>query len=158
MFGFLNSTLNKVLAGVVVGLLVIAGVLYWQYGRSQDKLVEARVDAGQAQATVKDQQKTLDQNNKSADVTDKTQVQVVTETKVIRETADQIEARVQKRIQQIRDQAASAPKTPEGEKKTKDAVSKARLDGLWELFCTQAASKPECAAYVPKPSASGASQ
>jgi flagellar basal body-associated protein FliL len=158
MFNPFKSVASKILATVTLVAISLAGIFYWQYSSQQKTLVTTKVELGKAQAKIEEQQKTLEQKKESDKVTDKVQIQVVTETKLLKETTAQIEARVRDRIRELRASLPHDSRDAQVIDALNHEISKVRMQGLWEMFCVNNPHSSDCKDYVPAAPAPGASK
>ena len=86
----------------------------------------------------KEEDKITDQINQTTVVT------VIREVEKLVVDQEKIDNEVDRRVREIEKKYASAPKSPESDRERSDAISAARIDGLWEQYCHGVPNEADC--------------
>lgn len=146
--GFLSPTLILVLVLVAVAAALYGGFRYLIHDNQ-----ELTEDKAKQEVVISVQADTIDKDTKSAVVTEKVTTEVVVESKKVVDTHQRVTAKTEAKVEQINAQAAAAetaaPTTQDKEvieTARIEKVSAARIDGLWEKYCSAAAEAQGCKA------------
>lgn len=128
---------------VIIALLVVMAIGWYAIkGLSKENTALVATNAVQGQ-TLKDAGATEALTEKTDAVTEESSVktiQAVTKLDVDQKVVDN---EVQKQVADIKREYADKPATPENIKQRADAISIARINGLWDTYCAGASNKDQ---------------
>lgn len=137
--------------GIAIAVAVLLAVAFFAtrhfYGENQ----KLKKENTQQEVTIGSQKKAIELDQKSDAITDKVSMQVALETGKITKKHEQIAQDTQEKVDKInedhkvqQDAAPTEAQKAEIETARINAVSAARIDGLWSAYCQAAPTAEEC--------------
>lgn len=139
---FKLNLLEKLAIVFIVAILGYVGYNWWQ-GKKVDKLEV--VNAVQ-QGVIKSQEQTIQIASDVAEIKEIINVQVQQDERKVEKKHQEIKQKTEQREADINIQFAQEPVTAESVVAKHEEISKVRIDGLWEAYCSEAADAIQCIA------------
>lgn len=141
MFKNIDSLMKTVL-GILLVLFVIMFV--WHGISNEKKVTDLKVTTAQQSGVIKQQEVTIDKQQKTAAITEQVNTDTQVEVKKVEKRHEVIADKLEQKTKAIEQAFANKPSNVDNTIQKQEELSTARIDSLWEGYCAGSTDNQQC--------------